>query len=147
MCEQCDYTKLLDDAGVGITPNRLAVLSAVGERNAPLSAGDIFEVVSGTAPINRVTVYRILDCLVENGVLERISGGGRTFFYGIAPNEHHRPHPHFYCRQCGNMACLGPETLKVNADGLARGLPGAIENVEIRVDGICNACLQGNSSA
>jgi Fur family ferric uptake transcriptional regulator len=92
--------------------------------------------------VNRVTVYRILDILVEKELLERISGGGRAFRYGMAPNANHQPHPHFYCRHCGNMECLNPESIHVDTDALQRTFPGLIQKVEIRVDGLCKSCLR-----
>lgn len=80
--------------------------------------------------------------LVEHGVIERISTGDRAFDYGLAPNDHHRPHPHFYCTSCGQMDCLDPESLKVALDPLEKTFPGRIEKVEVRVDGTCKNCLK-----
>ena len=68
--------------------------------------------------------------------------GGRAFYYGLAPNEHHAPHPHFYCKSCGRMDCLSPGSLLVEADPLWKTFPGQIDKVEVRVDGICKNCLR-----
>ena len=90
--------------------------------------------------INRVTVYRILDLLVDHGLLERISTGGRAFYYGLAPSDHHPSHPHFYCKSCGQMDCLNPESLRVDMEDFIRTFPGQIDKVEVRIDGICKNC-------
>jgi len=140
MCDQCNYKKLLSNANLEATPNRLQVLEIVGNNTFPLSAGDICNILHRTSSINRVTVYRILDLLVEHGVVDRISTGGRAFYYGLAPNEHHKPHPHFYCTICGQMDCLSPDSLTVDTSLLWKTYPGRIEKVEIRVDGICKNC-------
>lgn len=123
------------------TPNRLAVLEVVGNNSYPLSAGDIFKTLERSSSINRVTVYRILDRLVAEGVIERLSTGGRAAYFGLAPNEHHRPHPHFYCKSCGQMDCLNPEALNIEAKAMQKTFPGRIDKVEVRVDGICKNCL------
>jgi Fur family ferric uptake transcriptional regulator len=141
MCSQCNYKALLHASGLSATPNRLKVLTLIGNHDAPLSAPAIYDVLHRISPINRVTVYRILDLLVANGLVERIRGGGRAFFYGLAPNENHRPHPHFYCLRCGGMECLMPECLNIDTGELQRVLQGAIQSVEIRIDGICKHCL------
>jgi Fur family ferric uptake transcriptional regulator len=60
----------------------------------------------------------------------------------MAPNEHHRPHPHFYCKRCGRMDCLPPEILNVETAALRKTFPGRIDKVEIRVDGICKNCMK-----
>lgn len=142
MCHQCNYPELLKTADLDATGNRLRVLEVIGSNAFPLSAADIFKTLERGSTINRVTVYRILDLLVERGVVERISTGGRAFYYGLAPNDFHRPHPHFYCKNCGQMNCLDPQTLGVDADTLWKTFPGRIDKVEIRVDGICKNCLK-----
>ncbi len=141
MCSQCNYPQLLKSTGLGSTPNRLRVMEIIGDNNSPLSSREIYNTLNRTRSINRVTVYRILDLLVENGLIERINGGGRSFRYGLAPNEHHRPHPHFYCKYCGNMECLSPEILSINIEPIHRTFPGQVENIDVRLEGICKICL------
>jgi len=141
MCHHCNYLSLLEESGLGHTPNRQRVLEVIGNNNGPLSAQQIFDTLSRTDNINRVTVYRILDLLVEKGLVDRISGGGRSFVYGLAPNENHPAHPHFYCKSCGNLECLTPQSLNVDLQDMQRTFPGVIENVEVRVDGVCKNCL------
>ena len=142
MCNQCNYEKLLTESNLEANDNRLRILEVVGNNRYPLSAADIFNTLDRDNAINRVTVYRILDLLVEKGILERLSTGGRAFYYGLAPNSHHQPHPHFYCKKCGQMDCLDPEILGVDSTSLMKTFPGQIDKVEIRVDGICKNCLR-----
>jgi len=140
MCHQCNYEELLSNANLRATNNRIRVLEVVGNNTFPLSAKDIFNTLERSSSINRVTVYRILDLLVDQGVVERISTGGRAFYYGLAPNKYHEPHPHFYCTTCGQMDCLNPESLTVDMETLLKTFPGQIEKVEVRIDGICKNC-------
>ncbi len=141
MCHQCNYNSILENSELSPTPNRLKILEIVGNNNRPLSAQDIFETLSRSDEINRVTVYRILDLLVEKGVIDRISGGGRSFHYGLAPNKNHPSHPHFYCKLCGNLECLNPEGVHLEMEQIMRTFPGIIEKVEVRLDGVCKICL------
>jgi Fur family ferric uptake transcriptional regulator len=142
MCHQCNYKELLTSVKLDATANRLRILEVIGNNGFPLSAGDIFETLERSSSINRVTVYRILDLLVDAGVIERISTGGRAFYYGLAPNDYHAPHPHFYCKLCGQMDCLSPESLQVETEPLWKTFPGRIDKVEVRVDGVCKNCLR-----
>ena len=107
-----------------------------------MSAQQIFDTLSRSDNINRVTVYRILDLLVDKGLVERINGGGRSFVYGLAPNENHPAHPHLFCKNCGNLECLNPQSLNVDLQPMQRTFAGLIENVEVRVDGVCKNCLK-----
>jgi len=142
MCHQCNYEELLSGADIEATPNRMRVLEVVGNNTTPLSASDIYTTLERSSTINRVTVYRILNLLVEHGVVERISTGGRAFYYGLAPNEYHKSHPHFYCKNCGQMDCLSPESLIVDTEPLWKTYPGRIDKVEVRIDGICKNCIK-----
>ena len=140
MCHQCDYELLLKDSGLARTLNRLRVLEIIGEGSHPLSAQEIIEQLNKTRGVNRVTVYRILELLVENKLVERISAGDRSFRYGLAPNANHQPHSHFYCVECGGMECLSPEQVNLDTQSLKRSFLGLIERVEVRFDGICQDC-------
>jgi len=141
MCQDCDYSSLLEASGLGHTANRHRVLEVIGNNRSPLSAQQIFETLNRADNINRVTVYRILDLLVDKGLVDRINGGGRSFVYGMAPNENHPAHPHFFCKNCGNLECLTPQSLNVDLRPMQRTFAGLIENVEVRVDGVCKNCL------
>lgn len=140
MCHHCNYEKLLSDAKLNATDNRMRVIEIIGNNSFPLSAKDIFSTLDRSSSINRVTVYRILDLLVDHGVVDRLSTGGRAFYYGLAPNSHHQSHPHFYCMNCGQMDCLSSESLTVDLEAFKKTFPGHIEKVEVRIDGICKNC-------
>jgi Fur family ferric uptake transcriptional regulator len=142
MCLQCNYPELLEAGGLDPTPGRVRVMEVVGNNPAPIRAQEIFTTVNRTAAINRVTVYRILDRLVEKGLVERLSSGGRSRVYGIAPNAHHPAHPHFHCRSCDALQCLQPGSLKVDVGEIRRSFAGEIRGVEVRVEGICITCLK-----
>ena len=140
MCHHCNYEELLSGVKLKATPNRVRILEVVGNNRFPLSASDIYKILKRSSTINRVTVYRILDLLVVHGIVDRISTGGRAFYYGLAPNDYHEPHPHFYCKNCGQMDCLSPESLVVDTEPLWKTFPGRIDKVEVRIDGICKNC-------
>ena len=140
MCHLCNYEQFLADVNLEATSHRLRVLEIVGNNSGPLAAADICKMLQRNHPINRVTVYRILDLLVQHGVLERISSGGRASYYGLAPNEHHKQHPHFYCTSCGQMDCLLPDSISVDTGHLWETYPGRVEKVQVRIDGICKNC-------
>ena len=146
MCHRCNYEEMLKAVGLDASENRMRILEVVGNNSFPLSAGDIYKTLARSSPINRVTVYRILDLLVDEGVIERISTGGRAFYYGLAPNDHHQAHPHFYCKRCGQMDCLNPESLSIEIAPLWKTFPGRIDKVEVRVDGVCKNCVKQRAS-
>jgi len=142
MCRQCDYRQLLESSRLECTPHRLAVLEAVGNGGRPLTAAEVLGAVQPSGGVNRVTVYRILDLLVERRLVDRVNSGGRSFRYGLAPNANHPSHAHFFCLRCGRLECLEPESLFVDLAGLGKTFPGRIEKAEVRLDGVCADCLE-----
>ncbi|QTA81957.1 Ferric uptake regulator family protein [Desulfonema limicola] len=142
MKNELEYIDMLEKCGLGSTPNRLAVLAIVAKSSSPLTAQEVFETLNRTKGINRVTVYRILELLVDIKLLERLSGGDRSFRYGMGVNANNLEHPHFFCTKCGNMECLNPGTLDFNIDDFQKTFTGKVERVEIRIDGICKNCLR-----
>ncbi len=142
MCDNCNYKDLLASVDLDATEKRVRVLEVIGSNTFPLSASNIHETLDRNTSINRVTVYRILDLLVKNALVDRISTGGRASYYGLAPNENHQAHPHFYCTACGQMDCLTPETVAVEFDKFKATFAGRIDKFEMRLDGICKNCLK-----
>jgi len=141
MCAAPNYASLLQDRRLSATPHRLIVLEIIGNSPSPLTPLEIFATLERGHRMNKVTLYRILDLLTENGLVERIPGADRTFRYGLAPGDHHR-HAHFFCSSCGAMQCLSPEALSVDVPSFQKRFPALIKNVAIRLDGICKDCLR-----
>ena len=142
MCDQCNYKLMLESVHLEATRNRLRVLEVIGANNYPLTASEIFTTIDRTENVNKVTVYRILDLLVEKRLVDRIGIGGRAAHYGLAPNEHHAPHPHFLCTECAAVHCLAPESLSLNMTKLKKTFPGRVKSVQVQVEGICSNCLK-----
>lgn len=142
MRNQKEYIDLLESGGVENTPNRLAVLEIVGNSASPLTAQEVCDTLNRNRDVNRVTVYRILEILVEKQLLERISGGDRAYRYGMGVRADKAHHPHFYCTRCGNMECLKSEILDLDMDSFERTFTGEVQKVEIRIDGVCKNCLK-----
>ncbi len=133
---------MLESRGITPTPLREAVLSAIGDAGRPLVAVEIIASVRSWMPINKVTFYRIIDLLVDKGLVRRLSAGDRAFRYGIGETPHHPEHPHFVCTRCGDMECLGPEMLPAGIKNLQTGDKRIIKHVDVRFEGICESCVK-----
>lgn len=137
-----DYTqklaqKLLNQISGRTTPVRLGVLSLLLEAKTALNHQELEQAVSRSGLIaDRVTLYRTLDWLVEQGVAHRISSRDRTWRYK-AQAELATPHAHFQCKYCGQLFCL--EELQ---PALLFKLPTGyeLEEVELKLQGRCPDC-------
>ena len=72
----------LREAGLRVTTSRLEVIHSLAESPKPSSALDVLASLSGRS-LDRVTVYRTLNSLVEHGLAHRIDPGDRIWRYGL----------------------------------------------------------------
>ncbi len=140
MCDQCDYGILLRSAGLSDTPRRELVLETIGNHQGVLRPSEILEKVRRRISINRVTLYRILDLLVQKKLVQRLSAGDRTFRYGLAGTSRHPDHAHFHCVHCGLMECLDPASIPLDLRQSQHPQLMKIERMEVRLDGVCQTC-------
>lgn len=138
---------LLERAGLSPTRNRLAVLKCLSRNHAPMTAREILEDLATSRPMNKVTLYRILDLLTENGVTLRHRGADRSCHYCMGEHAEAAAHCHFYCNSCGRMQCLPVDFLpsalpSLKTRDMDRNLPMRVDSVELRLDGICSSCLE-----
>lgn len=134
-------TQLLKKNGLKRTAARESILQLLADARRPLSHEDILKQCKMAGALDRVTVYRTLETLLEAGLLHRIQGadGARRFC-----KHEQEPsgkcagnHIHFLCAKCNQMSCL-PE------QPLPWVLPPAgatIHNKQLVVHGYCAACV------
>ena len=143
------------EAGLRVTTARVRVLAELTASGDLLSHQDI-EHRLGRHPMDRVTLYRVLDSLVECGLVHRVSGNDRTWRFGVAHGatggakgaagagpgavqQAHDLHAHFQCSDCGKVVCLS-EVAAGRALPVPRGYRA--ESVELTVRGRCPRCVE-----
>jgi Fur family transcriptional regulator, ferric uptake regulator len=128
--------------GSRVTGARVKVLAALMQSGETLTHTDLQRrLEQGDSPelLDRVTLYRVLEWLVDQGLAHRVAGPDRVWRFSVDADPNHA-HGHFKCRQCERMFCM-----KASAS-LGRGVrsmlpPGfAGEEVELTVLGLCADC-------
>lgn len=137
-----DAEQVLARAGLAKTPNRALVIRTLARSSTTLSAPELLELVHRERPMNKVTLYRILDLLVENRVAFRHSAGDGTMRYCLGRSQSGPTHIHFYCRSCNAMECLSRDEVDLDLAALGRAAPRQVDSVELRLDGLCAACAE-----
>ncbi|QYY31788.1 transcriptional repressor [Cupriavidus pinatubonensis] len=132
--------------GARVTQPRLCILACLIGSNEPLTHQAVIDRLPGQGEaIDRVTVYRVLDWLVEQGVAQKRAGNDRVFRFSLVEHEAaraevHRQHSHFHCTRCDRTFCL--DDVGLPAQPAAPRVPSgfAIEHVELTVNGVCAEC-------
>lgn len=90
------FREQLKEKGLRITPQRVAIFEAVFELKNHPAADSIIEYIKKNHPnISVGTVYKVLDSLVENGLLTKVKSERDIMRYDAVMNHHH----HLYCRE------------------------------------------------
>lgn len=155
----------LRQAGVRATQARVLVLSALTHSPNAMSHQDLQDDLPDD--MDRVTLYRALECLTEAGLAHKIAGDDRIFRFSVGA-EHsechhagkpHAPHQHghFKCTECLRIFCLDGTS---EAGLLESVLPTSIKNplqnalqqtlgqgfeshdVELTIKGWCAQCAK-----
>src|SRR5690348_1992850 len=112
---------LFDNLGLRNTrPRRLIAerLAALASHGADFSTEDLWkDLQTVDPPIGRATVYRVVDILVREGLLDRVPFADGTHRYRVCGGSHHH---HLTCTRCQRVvevrACVPPEMLDSVAD-------------------------------
>lgn len=131
---------LLRGAATRVTHGRVAVLAALLEAKRALTHNEVEARLGTLHNIDRVTVYRVLDCLTELGLAHRLSGDDRVWRFTAENRDHGGSHPHFKCKTCGDVICLDEEA-SAHKVALPAGYQG--EEVELTIKGRCAVCAPG----
>ena len=120
--------------GERATAIRERVLVALLEAKRPVSHHDLD---SQLEPIDKVTLYRVLDWLVAHGIAHRVAGVDRVRRFAVA-EPRHAGHPHFECLRCSAVSCLSGLPSRSLAVTVPRGY--RLETVELTAKGLCAQC-------
>ena len=97
---------ILKKASLRKTAPRVAVLEVLINSAAAITQEHITERLSDSAP-NKVTIYRVLECLMEKDIVHKAYMKDRTAFYELGHNcSNNQCHPHFTCTSCRKTICM-----------------------------------------
>jgi Fur family peroxide stress response transcriptional regulator len=98
----------LKEKGLRVTPQRVAIYEAVATlRNHP-TAENVIEYIKANHPnISVGTVYKVLDSLVENGLLRKVKTEKDVMRYDAVLSNHH----HLYCAETDRIEDYEDENL------------------------------------
>ena len=133
---------LLKERGLRATTQRVAVLSLLRERRAPVTHEQVMGFL-GSSSFDKASIWRVLSDLAGAGIVRRMDLGDRVWRYELYDSRRtvSDDHPHFLCESCGMVTCLPPLEVRTADGSLPAILAGA--QFHIRVSGSCGACLQG----
>jgi Fur family ferric uptake transcriptional regulator len=122
------------------TPARVRVLDALLAAPNALTHSQLESLLADSGPLDRVTLYRVLEWLVDQGLAHKIAGEDRVWrFSAVAAGAHavSHEHAHFQCTGCGKLFCLD-DLHPVYAFSLPTGFH--CQRVDLTLHGLCPHC-------
>lgn len=117
------------------TSARVLVLDTLLNAPLPLSHPEIQKQIE--EPVDRVTIYRVLDWLTAQGFVHSVISPDKTRRFKANTHHTEHQHAHFECTACGKVFCLDD----VN-DAIKQSLPNAFiaNNIHLSINGVCADC-------
>ncbi len=133
--------EVLREYGTRVTPQRVAILQAVGSARSHPDVDAIYRAVSRKYPgISRDTVYRTLSMMEEKKIIGSILFVGNAKRYDPVTAQHH----HLVCVRCRGIFDFEEKTFDHLAPPASSVERFKVMRTTVHVEGICEAC-QGRS--
>lgn len=120
--------------GARITRARCAVLARLFASARPLSHHELEQQLADVC--DRVTLYRVLNWLVDQGMAHRVSAEDRVWRFSVENHADHR-HAHFHCHGCGMVFCMDA---RARPPAMPQGF--RLQDVEMTLRGLCPECVE-----
>lgn len=131
---------VLSRAGLKRGGARERVIELLAGQPCALTAVEIEDALraSGASP-GRASIYRVLELLVEHGLVERVEvGDGQARFERQHPGGEH--HHHLVCESCGRLVAFDDPGLEQAIEGVSARLGMRVSGHDILLRGACERC-------
>ena len=129
--------EILRDHGTKVTPQRVAILRAVGSSRSHPDVDAVYRVVSKEYPnISRDTVYRTLAMMEEKKIIGSILFVGNAKRYDPKTARHH----HLVCIRCRSIFDFEEKKFDHLAPPFSSVERFKVVRTTVHVEGICEAC-------
>ena len=127
--------KILHEKGLKATQTRVSLLHILNNYKGAMPYSLLQKELQ---PIDRVTLYRTLEALLDKGIIHKAYQENNDTYYAICDHkcddsEHKHEHIHFKCTECDTVSS---EDIPVELQ-----LPDfKIDKVAINIEGVCKKC-------
>lgn len=128
----------LRQAGLRVTPQRIAICRALAETATHPTAQALFEQLSAQfATLSRATVYNTLETLAQVGLAQQlvVTGDGAMRF-----DANLTPHAHLVCTRCHRVEDYDDPSLAAIVDDVSRKSGYRLRGLCVFYHGVCPHC-------
>jgi Fur family ferric uptake transcriptional regulator len=126
----------------GLRPGRARerIIDLLASESCALTAVEIEDALRAQGRrTGRASVYRVLDLLVEHGLVERVAvDPDQARFERVLPSGEH--HHHLVCDQCGKLIAFDDPGLEHAINRVSRRLGVRVDHHDVVLRGACENC-------
>lgn len=137
MKETKTFSERLRARSLKATNTRLQVMTVI---SAYGKAMPFSEIQNALNPVDRVTLYRTIHALSDNGIIHKAIVTESETYYAMCSQScdsehHHHQHVHFKCTKCNEVTCVETDVR------VQFSIPGhQLAHFEIEASGLCPNC-------
>ena len=119
---------------------RRAVIDLLAEQDCCLTAQEIFDRLRASGrQVGIASVYRVLDLLTSEGLVQRIElGSGIARYEPVHSGGEH--HHHLVCDHCGRLVAFDDPALERAINRVSERLGVRVEHHDVTLRGACADC-------
>jgi Fur family ferric uptake transcriptional regulator len=138
-----ELLRALDQAGVRLTGPRREIAALIAKRNGHFTAADLIaDAGKRRLGVGRATIFRLLDLLAEQGLVERVDlPDGRHAYVPCEPSHHH----HLVCVQCGRTEEFESAAVLAAGEQAATTLGFLLLECVLNVRSLCPQCRRARA--
>lgn len=123
-----------------ITPARMATCAYFETQSEPVDYGQVLNYLKdNNVSVNKTTVYRQLDYLLQKGLIRELDFGEGKKRYELAKGHHH----HLICVNCNDIQCVEiKEDFEDQEIEIGKKTNFKISGHRLEFFGLCSACQQ-----
>jgi len=131
------FIDLLRSRSLKATPVRMELLTHMKAHKTAIPYSEIQKVM---ADVDRVTLFRTMDTLVNQGIIHQAYRENNDRYYALCGSscdteQHNHEHIHFKCTTCNEVTCQ-----QLSAKLHVELKDYEIHQISINVTGICPSC-------
>lgn len=141
MSEEHPWLVQLNEQGYRLTDSRRVVVKIMAQSTHALTPIEVYDEARATYPaLGLVTVYRTLEALEQQGLIQRVHQpeGCQAFITAPAGHQHL-----LLCRECGEAATFEGDDLEMLIKSIARKTGYQITEHWLQLFGLCPNCKKG----
>jgi len=134
-----EMISILRERGYRMTPQREMIIREMTSSKRHLTAEEIYRKIQLLSQsVNLTTVYRTLDFLFQEGLINRTEIRGVVIYAA----EEHGQHVHLVCRRCSAVISADHTLLQPLHQSLLKHYNFTSDLEHIAIFGLCKECLQ-----